>query len=65
MKIAFIEKSDYKIGQVIVVAGSKMVIESYTHTGKNVIVHSMPGAARFERIVCIVSDNQPIIEQSS
>jgi hypothetical protein len=60
MKIAHIPKANYKIGQKIKVFGKPMIVESYSHTGKNVIVVSLPKAARFERIVCIVSDNPPI-----
>lgn len=60
MKIAHIPKADYKIGQKIKVFGKTMVVESYSHTGKNVVVISLPKAARFERIACLVSNNPPI-----
>ena len=61
MKFAFIPKAAYKIGQLIQVHGKPMQVESYTHTGKNVIVHSLEGAAKFERIVCVCTDS-PTIE---
>ena len=61
MKFAFIPKSQYKIGQVITVHGKPMRVESYTHTGKNVTVHTLEGAPKFERIVCICID-APSIE---
>ena len=61
MKFAYIPKADYRIGQVIQVHGKPMRVESYTHTGKNVTVHSIKGALRFERIVCICTD-APSIE---
>ena len=61
MKFAFIPKADYKIGQVITVHGKPMRVESYTHTGKNVTVHTLEGAPKFERIVCICTD-APSIE---
>jgi len=60
MRFAFIPKSDYKIGQIINVHGKQMRVESYTHTGRNVTVHSLENAPKFERIVCICTDSQPI-----
>jgi hypothetical protein len=60
MKFAFIPKGNYKIGQIITVHGEKMRVESYTHTGKNVTVHTLLGAPRFKRIVCICTDSKPI-----
>ena len=56
MKFSFISKASYKIGQIIIVNGKRMRIESYTHTGKNVIAETLEGASRFERIVCICTD---------
>jgi len=61
MKFAFIPKGNYKIGQIIIVHGEKMIIESYTHTGKNVTVHTLEGAPKFKRIVCVCTDS-PAIE---
>jgi len=61
MKFAFIPKGNYKIGQIITVHGEKMRVESYTHTGKNVTVHTLEGAPRFKRIVCVCTDS-PAIE---
>jgi hypothetical protein len=60
MTFAFIPKADYKIGQIITVHGEKMRVESYTHTGRNVTVHTLEGAPRFKRIVCICTDLKPI-----
>jgi hypothetical protein len=60
MKFAFIPKASYSIGQIITVHGKKMRVESYTHTGKNVTVTTLLGAPKFERIVCICTDSQPI-----
>ena len=60
MRFAFIPKGQYKIGQVINVQGRSMRIESYTHTGRNVIVHSLENSPKFERIVCICTDLQNI-----
>ena len=60
MKFAFIPKGHYSIGDIITVHGEKMRVESYTHTGKNVTVHTLKGAPRFERLVCICTDSQPI-----
>lgn len=64
MKFAYIPKGEYKIGQIINVQGKPMQVESYTHTGKNVTVHSLPDAPKFERIVCIVTDAEPIVEMT-
>lgn len=60
MKFAYIPKGAYRIGQVISVQGAPMQVESYSHTGRNLIVCSMPGALRFERVVCIITDADPI-----
>jgi hypothetical protein len=61
MKFAFIPKAQYRIGQVIQVHGKPMRVESYTHTGKNVVVHTLENAPRFERVMCVCTD-APIIE---
>ena len=60
MRFAFIPKSNYSIGDIITVHGEKMRVESYTHTGKNVTVHTLEGAPRFKRIVCVCTDSKPI-----
>lgn len=62
MKIAYIPKGAYKIGQRINVHGKRMIVESYTHTGRHVITTSLPNAAKFERVVCICTDAEPIGE---
>jgi len=61
MRFAFIPKEQYAIGQIITVQGQPMRVESYTHTGRNVIVHTLEGAPKFQRIVCICT-NSPSIE---
>jgi hypothetical protein len=60
MTFAFIPKANYKIGQIITVHGQPMRVESYTHTGRNVTVHTLEGAPKFKRIVCICTDLKPI-----
>ena len=60
MRFAFIPKASYKIGQQITVHGKPMIVESYTHTGRNVIVHTPENAPKFQRIVCICTDSKPI-----
>ena len=60
MKFAFIPKGQYKIGQIIQVHGKPMRVESYTHTGKNVTAHTLEGAPKFERIVCVCTDSPAI-----
>ena len=60
MKFAFIPTASYTIGQVIRVHGKPMRVESYLHTGRNVTVCTLPGAPRFERIVCICTDKPAI-----
>ena len=65
MRFAFIPPGPYKIGQRIQVHGKTMRVESYTHTGRNVTVVSLPatkGFVRFERIVCICTTQTPIGE---
>ena len=60
MKFAYIPVAEYKIGQILRIQGKPMKVESYTHTGKNVIVTTLVGAPRFERLICICTDDQPI-----
>jgi hypothetical protein len=61
MKFAFIPKAQYKIGQIISVHGQPMRVESYTHTGKNVVVHTLENAPKFQRIVCVCTDAPSIV----
>ena len=39
-----------------------MRVESYSHTGKNVILHTLESAERFARVMGICSDELPIEE---
>jgi hypothetical protein len=61
MRFAFIPKDSYSIGQIIIVHGEPMRVESYTHTGRNVIAHSLENSPRFKRVVCICTDTKNII----
>jgi hypothetical protein len=56
MKFAFIPKAKYTIGQIIQVHGQSMRVESYTHTGRNVIACTLDGAPKFQRVVCVCTD---------
>ena len=58
MRFAFIPKGKYTIGQVIQVHGQSMVIDSFTHSGRNLIVHPLHGIPRF--MLCICTDAQEI-----
>ena len=60
MKFAFIPKAQYRIGQIINVHNNPMRVESYSHTGKNVVVTTLENAKRFERVVCICTDSLAI-----
>ena len=60
MRFAFIPKGQYKIGQIIQVHGRAMRVESYTHTGRNLIACTLDGAPKFERVACICSDSPAI-----
>jgi len=60
MRFAFIPKARYAIGQIIEVQGRKMRVESYTHTGRNVIACTLKTAPKFERVACICTDSSPI-----
>jgi len=60
MRFAFIPKAQYTIGQVIQVQGRSMRVESYTHTGRNVIACTLEGAPKFERVACICTDSPAI-----
>jgi len=58
MKFLFIPKADYTIGQIMQVHGQPMVIDSITHSCRNLIVHPLNGLPRF--IVCICTDAEDI-----
>ena len=60
MRFAFIPKAQYTIGQVIQVQGRSMRVESYTHTGRNVVACTLEGAPKFERVACICTDSPAI-----
>lgn len=62
MKFAYIPKGIYTIGQIIDVNQRKLRVESYSHTGKNLIAITLEDAPKFERVVCICSD-EPFIEE--
>ena len=57
LKFAFIPMGDYKIGQIIQVHGEPMRVESYSHTGQNVVAHTLENAKKFRRVVCIKSED--------
>ena len=61
MRFAFIPKAQYTIGQVIQVHGRSMRVESYTHTGRNVVACTLEGAPKFERVACICTDSPSIL----
>lgn len=61
MKFATIPKATYYIGQELIVLGRKCRVDSYTHTGNNIVVNTIDDGPR-QRIVCIVSDDPPIAE---
>lgn len=63
MTFKFIPRGDYRIGQIIEVEGRQMQVEGYSHTGKNVNVTTLPGAPKFERILCVTYDEDPILEK--
>ena len=60
MRFAFIPKNQYAIGQIIKVQGRNMRVESYTHTGRNLIACTLDNAPKFERIACICTDSPDI-----
>lgn len=62
MKFNFIKKQPVKIGQIIEVNGRKMRVECYSHTGRNVVVTTLESAPKFERILCVMTD-EPFIEE--
>lgn len=65
MKFVYVPMAEYKIGQILQVQGKLMKVESYAHTGKNLIVTTLEGAPRFERLMCICTDDQPIKGETS
>ena len=61
MRFAFIPKAEYKIGQIITVHGKPMRVNSFTHTGRNVVVTTLRHAPKFERIICICTNAPSIL----
>ncbi len=57
MRFAFIPKAQYKIGQIIQVQGRAMRVDSFTHTGRNVIACTLD---KSQYIVCICTDSPAI-----
>ena len=64
MKFAFIPRQNVKIHQIIKVNGQKMKVISYSHTGKNCVAVTLDKAPRFEKILCIFTDAESIVELS-
>lgn len=62
MKFKFAPKGDYKPEQLIEIAGSSYRIESVERSGKNLIA---VGITRPERILVVLTDEQPIQEITS
>jgi hypothetical protein len=60
MRFAFIPKAQYTIGQIIQVQGRAMRVESFTHTGRNLIACTLDGAPKFQRVACICTDSPSI-----
>ena len=60
MKFQFAPKANYRIGQRIAVNGLSLMVESYSHTGKNLIAVTLPGAPKFQRIMVILTDSKPV-----
>ena len=61
MRFAFVPKSNYKVGQFIQVQGEAMCIDSFTNSGRNLIVKSLDDLPIF--ILCICTD-MPSIEEA-
>jgi len=53
MRFAFIPKGQYTIGQIIQVQGRAMRVESFTHTGRNLIACALDNN---QFITCICTD---------
>lgn len=63
MKFKFAPKGNYHIGQTIRVDGKDWVVESYSHTGRNLVATRCD--TKFERILVILTDAKPIEEVST
>lgn len=62
MKFAFVPKDpNRKIGDQLEVHGEMMRVESFSHTGKNVVAVSLENAKTFKRIMCVCTENPPIL----
>ncbi len=62
MRFAFIPKGQYKIGQIIQVQGRAMRVDSFTHTGRNLIACALDNS---QFIVCICTDSPSIIGETA
>ena len=60
MRFYYLPKGEYKIGQLVEVGGHRMRVESYSHTGKNLIATTIQGAPRFIRAAVILTAAAPI-----
>lgn len=60
MQFAFIPQATYTIGQRVSLHGKPMQVISYSYTGKNLVVTSLANAPKFEKILCILTDEPPI-----
>lgn len=63
MSFYFLPKGCYRIGQTINIGGREMQVESYSHTGKNLVAVTLPGAPRFVRAVIVLTDAPAIVER--
>jgi hypothetical protein len=60
MRIAYIPKGKYEVGQVIDVQGKLMTLVERSWSGRN--YKATPVGGRYEMVVCIVTDAKPIVE---
>lgn len=62
MRFAFIPKAQYKLGQIIQVQGRSMRVDSFTHSGRNVIACTLD---KSQYIVCICTNSPSIIGETA
>lgn len=52
----FYPKAQFYIGQIITVQNKKLKIESYSHTGRNLIAKTLADSPQIERFVIVLTD---------
>ncbi len=64
MKFIFVPKRDYKVGDIIIVNGKKLLIDRFAKYGQihpNFVARTLADAPKFEQCLCIQADEADYI----